>query len=149
MQSPRRRFGRPRTRGRVPGIHTLDIRQGAGRSLSYGATDRRSIQSHVMRAAAFLIAAAIGLSGIASSQGAEDASPRDPGLAQDDRCGPPPMKQMSCLTGTWVCRCQASGQVCDWELVGCFSRPGSPLPEDVIRPTIEPTWPFPRNGGSR
>jgi len=44
------------------------------------------------------------------------------------RCGPRPMKPMSCLNGAWVCRCRGSGQVCDWELIGCSVTPGTSRP---------------------
>jgi len=44
------------------------------------------------------------------------------------RCGPRPMKPMSCLNGAWVCRCRGSGQVCDWELIGCQVTPGPSRP---------------------
>lgn len=57
-------------------------------------------------------------------------------LAQtESRCGPRPMKPMSCLNGTWVCRCRGSGQVCDWELIGCQTTPGT------SRPLGESNWP--------
>ena len=68
-----------------------------------------------------------------------------PDLAQAQRCGPRPMKPASCLNGTWVCRCHASGQICDWELVGCgttggltpgssIKRPSTSTPADPTRP---------------
>ena len=79
---------------------------------------------------------------------ADGDAPR-PSVLPDDRCGPKPMQPMDCLTGTWICRCRGSGQVCDWELVGCFTRPGDPAPGSTIRPDVEPTWPFPRSGGTR
>ncbi len=65
-------------------------------------------------------------------------------LAQaDSRCGTPPMKPTSCLTGTWVCRCRGSGQVCDWELIGCEPLPGTPRRPDQPRSGYDspPLWP--------
>lgn len=60
------------------------------------------------------------------------AEPTRSTVAQtESRCGPQPMKPMSCLNGAWVCRCRGSGQVCDWELIGCeiVPRPSRPLGE--------------------
>ncbi len=75
------------------------------------------------------------------------AAPADNGrqtLAQGgSRCGAPPMKPTSCLTGTWVCHCQGSGQICDWELIGCESVPGTPRRPDQPRSGYDspPLWP--------
>lgn len=65
-------------------------------------------------------------------------------LAQNQSsCGTPPMKPTSCLTGTWVCRCRGSGQVCGWELVGCEPVPGTPRRPDQPRSPLHstPLWP--------
>jgi hypothetical protein len=70
-----------------------------------------------------------------------------PALAQTDRCGPKPMKPSSCLSGTWLCRCDADGRNCRWELVGCDhpgslpprpgqSRPTPRYPDDPARPNL-------------
>lgn len=70
-------------------------------------------------------------------------------LAQSgDRCGVKPMRPMDCLHGSWVCSCQASGQICDWELIGCMPPPGTQRPTDR-RPEFEPANPWPRQPGMR
>jgi hypothetical protein len=58
-------------------------------------------------------------------------------------CGTPPMKPTSCLSGSWVCHCQGSGQICDWELIGCDTAPGIPRRSDQPRQryTSPPLWP--------
>jgi len=62
-----------------------------------------------------------------------------PDLAQAERCGPRPMKPASCLNGGWVCRCRASGQVCEWELIGCGPSEGlAPRPDDRRSQTPAP-----------
>jgi len=79
-----------------------------------------------------------------AAMGADRLTPL-PSLAQADRCGPRPMKPTSCLNGSWVCRCRASGQICDWELVGCSPtdsltprpdsrRPRSTSPDQPVNP---------------
>lgn len=71
------------------------------------------------------------------------AEPTHPTLAQaESRCGPRPMKPMSCLNGAWVCRCRGSGQVCDWELIGCQTTPGTSRPlGESSRPSSDPRRP--------
>jgi hypothetical protein len=60
----------------------------------------------------------------------------------ESRCGPRPMKPMSCLNGAWVCRCRGSGQVCDWELIGCSITPGTPRPSgESSSPILDPKRP--------
>jgi len=100
-----------------------------------------------MEAVAFLsVLACAGLLAGPPAYGA-DATASRPDLAQGDRCGPQPMKPMSCLSGAWICRCHAGGQICEWELVGCEfpgslpprpgePRSGPPRPDDPARPGL-------------
>lgn len=60
----------------------------------------------------------------------------------ESRCGPRPMKPMSCLNGAWVCQCRGSGQVCNWELIGCQTTPGTSRPlGESNRPSLDPHRP--------
>jgi len=99
-----------------------------------------------MKASALLaVLVCAGLPAPPAAAGAADLTPRPapaPVLAQVERCGPQPMKPMSCLSGTWLCRCYASGQICEWELVGCGA-PGSlpPRPGEAHPPPAQPDDP--------
>jgi hypothetical protein len=74
-----------------------------------------------------------------------NAEPTRTDIAQSEsRCGPRPMKPMSCLNGAWVCRCRGSGQVCNWELIGCQTTPGTSRPlGERSRSSSDPRRPDP------
>jgi hypothetical protein len=98
---------------------------------------------HAMKMPLRLALACLCLLAAAAAQAGDGTADRD--MAQASRCGPRPMKPSSCLNGAWVCRCHASGQICDWELVGCGTgdrlkpgssdrRPKTTTPNDPARP---------------
>jgi hypothetical protein len=98
-----------------------------------------------MKTAAFaaFLALAGSLAG-APAQAAPDGGGQRTLAQGESRCGIPPMKPMSCLNGAWVCRCRGSGQICDWDLIGCETAPGAPRRPGETRPGFDwntPSWP--------
>ena len=136
----------------------IDLRQRMRRRPAYHRHACRQYRIHDMKAAAFLTIlvcqALLALPAAADTPLSRPAlttlqlTPMlAPLLAQGDRCGPKPMKPSSCLSGSWVCRCDADGRNCRWELIGCSypgslpPRPGEPRPApgrpgDPARPNL-------------